>query len=250
MTTALIADDEPHLRAHLRELLAEVWPELRVVAECENGLQAAERIAALAPDVAFLDIKMPGLTGLEVAQGIEGTTRVVFVTAYDSYAVQAFERAAVDYLLKPTSAERLARAVARVQAALAQPRDDGALAALLAQLTQAQGATKPTPLRWIRASRGDTTYQIAVEEVLYFQSDDKYTLVITREGEHLIRTSLAELAQQLPPEQFWQVHRSTVVGVAHVASTRREGDRMTLHVKGHERPLAVSRAYQHLFKQM
>ena len=251
MTTALIADDEPHLRHHLREQLAQVWPQLSVVAECEHGLQAATAIATLSPDVAFLDIRMPGLGGLEVAQGIEGGTRVVFVTAHDEYAVQAFERAALDYLLKPVSAERLARTVARVQQALARPRDDGALAALLAELARSRTrAPTPTPLRWIRASRGDTTFQIPVDAVLYFHSDDKYTRVVTAEGEHLIRTPLTELMAGLDPGQFWQVHRSTVVHVPRIHSTRRDGDRLWLKLHGVARALPVSRAYQHLFRQM
>jgi DNA-binding LytR/AlgR family response regulator len=250
MTTALIADDEPHLRTHLLALLERTWPALRVVAECENGHEAADRIQSLAPDVAFLDIKMPGLTGLQVAQGIEVATRVVFVTAYDEFALQAFERAAVDYLLKPVTAERLAKTVARVQAALACPPAEGQLAALLAQLARG-AALKMAPLRWIRASRGAVIHQIAIDDVICFQADDKVTLVLTEQGEHVIRTPLSELLQALDGERFWQVHRSTVVNVERVASARRGGDgHMALTLRGLARPVPVSRAYQHLFKQM
>lgn len=252
MTTALIADDEPQLRAHLAALLRAAWPALDLVAECENGLDAAQRIAELAPDVAFLDIKMPGLTGLQVAEGIEGETRVVFVTAYDEYAVQAFDRAALDYLLKPVTAERLARTVERVQAGLAQPLAEGRLAQLLSQLSrQLPAPAAPAPLRWVRASRGDTIYQVAVDDVLCFRSDDKVTLVLTERGEFVIRTPLVELLRALDGERFWQVHRGVLVNVDRIASARRSADgRMSLTLHGLAQPVAVARAYQHLFKQM
>ncbi|MGL4233680.1 MAG: LytR/AlgR family response regulator transcription factor [Casimicrobium sp.] len=257
MTTAIIADDEPLLREHLRELLQKLWPELDIVALAANGNEAAKAIAEHAPDVAFLDIKMPGQTGIEVAQGIETNTRVVFVTAYDEFAVQAFEREAIDYVMKPANEARLAQTVARVRNALTQNENPPEIAALLKLLAQ-RGATnantteeKKVPLRWIRASRGDTTFQIAVDEVLFFQSDDKYTVVNTANGEHLIRMALAELLQSLDPDQFWQVHRGTVVNINCVASSKRDGDgRVTLNLRGWERPVAVSRAYSHLFKQM
>jgi len=258
MTTALIADDESLLREDRRDKLQALWPELDIVGEAENGLEAARLLAELTPDIAFLDIKMPGLTGLEVAQGIESDTRVVFVTAYDQYAVEAFEREAVDYLLKPVTRERLAQTVTRLKSALVQQTPPPEIAQILNLLTRAGGgapvagkASAPAPLRWIRASRGDTTYQIAVDEVLYFQSDDKYTIVYTANGEHVIRMPLAELVASLDAELFWQVHRGTVVNIRHVSSSKRDGDgRVTLNVKGVERPLNVSRAYQHLFKQM
>jgi DNA-binding LytR/AlgR family response regulator len=256
MTTALIADDEPLLREHLRDMLTELWPELDIVAVATNGNEAATLIEARAPDVAFLDIKMPGQTGIEVAQGIETKTRVVFVTAYDEFAVQAFEREAVDYLLKPVTAARLSQTIARVKAALAQSLPVPEIAALLNALSRTlpqntATANEKRTLRWIRASRGDTTFQIAVDEVLFFQSDDKYTVVNTASGEHLIRMALAELIDGLDPEQFWQVHRGTVVNVRCVQSSKRDGDgRVALNLRGWERPVAVSRAYQHLFKQM
>jgi len=248
MTTALIADDEPHLAAALQSQLAALWPELQIVALARNGIEAAERIAALQPDIAFLDIQMPGLTGLEVAQGIEGGTRVVFVTAYDEYAVQAFEQAAVDYVLKPLKSERLQRTIERLRR---DPTDaDTALLTALQRLmpTATAGAQR---LRWVRASSGELTHQIAIDDVLFFRADDKYTCVQTANAEHLIRTSIAELATQLDPEQFVQVHRSTIVNLAQLAGTRRdEASRLFLRLRGHASELPVSRAYVHLFRAM
>jgi DNA-binding LytR/AlgR family response regulator len=253
MTTALIADDEPHLAQALQALLRTLWPELQIVALARNGIEAAERIAALRPDLAFLDIQMPGLSGLEVAQGIEGDTRVVFVTAYDEYAVQAFEQEAIDYVLKPVKAERLQRTLERVRRAPAEPRVAGGDAHLLAALQRLLPAAVAAPerLRWVRASRGELTQQVAVDEVLYFHADDKYTCVQTAAAEYLIRTPIAELAAQLDPAQFWQVHRSTIVNLAHLEGTRRdEASRLFVRIKGQATELPVSRAYVHLFKAM
>jgi len=251
MTTVLIADDEPHLARALQTQLG-AWPELEVVAVARNGLEAAAQIAALQPDVAFLDIQMPGLTGLEVAQGIEGVTRVVFVTAYDAYAVQAFEQEAVDYLLKPVKAERLQQTMERVQRAMSAPSagSDAHMLAALRRLLPSP-AKGSGPLRWVRASSGDLTTQIPVEDVLYFHADDKYTCVQTADAEHLIRTPIVELAAQLDPAQFWQVHRSTIVNLLHLDGTRRdETSRLFVRIKGAARELSVSRAYVHLFKAM
>ncbi|OYU79379.1 MAG: DNA-binding response regulator [Burkholderiales bacterium PBB5] len=230
--TALIADDEPHLASYLRDQLQAVWPELQVLHAARHGLEAAERIAALQPDIAFLDIQMPGLTGLEVAQGIEGTTRVVFVTAYDEFAVQAFEHAALDYVLKPVTTERLRRTVQRLQAALPQPpADDERLAATLRRL---MGDSPGAPQR-----------------LLFFRADDKYTVVQTARAEHLIRAPIQELASQLDPQVFCQVHRSTLVNLAHLAGTRRdEASRLWLRMQGWDGELPVSRAYVHRFKPM
>ena len=258
MTTCLIADDEPHLARALAAELARLWPGLQIVHTARNGEEAAERIAALQPDVAFLDIQMPGLTGLEVAQGIEGRTRVVFVTAFDEYAVQAFEHEALDYVLKPIRAERLAATVQRVQKALAAPEAaaglDGAqlLAALQRLLPAASNPpAAPERLRWVRASQGELMHQVAVEDVLFFQADDKYTCVRTADRELLIRSPIAELVQQLDPADFVQAHRSTVVNLRHLAGTRRdEASRLFLRIKGHAQELPVSRAYVHLFKSM
>ena len=251
MTTALIADDEPHLARALAAELAALWPDLQLLPMARNGVEAAERIAALQPDLAFLDIQMPGLTGLEVAQGIEGATRVVFVTAYDEYAVRAFEQEVLDYVLKPVKTERLQRTIARVQRALSLPAaDDGALLAALRRLVPA-ATPAPERLRWVRASSGELTHQVALEEVLFFRADDKYTCVQTASAEHLIRTPIAELAAQLDPQQFVQVHRSTIINLEHLAGTRRdEASRLFLRLKGHAHELPVSRAYVHLFKAM
>jgi DNA-binding LytR/AlgR family response regulator len=251
VTTALIADDEPHLAAYLQGLLAKAWPELQVVAVAKNGIEAAERIAALRPDVAFLDIKMPGLTGLDVAQGIEGATRVVFVTAFDEFAVAAFEQQALDYVLKPVKAERLARTVERLKAAAGTPDEDARLATALQRLLAAPQAPSATPLRHVRASQGDLVHQIDVAEVLYFHADDKYTCVRTAAGEHLIRTTITELAALLDPARFQQIHRSTIVNLDHLAGTRRdELSRLFVRVRGRGEELPVSRAYVHLFKAM
>ncbi len=250
--TALIADDEEHLRAYLRAKLARLWPELRIVAEAANGLEAAELIARLAPSVAFLDIRMPGLSGLEVAQGIETDTRLVFVTAYDEFALDAFERAAVDYLVKPVTDERLARTIERLRKAFQEAAPPPELAQLLQQLTRGQPRAEGAgPLRWVRASRGNTTSHVPIQDVLYFQSDDKYVVVHTREGEHLIRTPLQELIDGLDPEVFWQVHRSTIVNMEYVAGTRRDdAGRLFVRMRDSDAELPVSRAYVHRFRQM
>jgi DNA-binding LytR/AlgR family response regulator len=256
MTTALIADDEPHLALYLKDQLKKLWPELEVVHIAKNGIEAAEKITQLQPDLAFLDIQMPGLTGLQVAQGIEGATRVVFVTAYDEFAVQAFDQAALDYLLKPLKTERLQLALDRVKAALAAgrgtapPEADAAMAQALQRLLGTTSVTAAR-LRYVRAAQGDLTHQIPVEDVLYFQADDKYTVVQTERGEHLLRTPIIDLVAQLDPDQFWQVHRSTLINLKFLAGTRRdETSRLFLRIKGHARELPVSRAYVHLFKAM
>jgi DNA-binding LytR/AlgR family response regulator len=255
MTRALIADDELHLAQYLKQQLQQLWPELEIVFVAKNGLEAAEKIAELQPELAFLDIQMPGLSGLEVAQGIEGATQVVFVTAFDEYAVQAFEQAALDYLLKPLKTERLARTLERVKASLASTTSsppDPALAETLQRLLYRPDAVPVLPrLRFIRAGQGELMHQIALDEVLFFEADDKYTVVQTAAGEHLIRTPIIELAAQLDPELFWQVHRSTLINLTHLAGTRRDdASRLFVRIKGHGRELPVSRAYVHLFKSM
>lgn len=259
---ALIADDEPHLARALQAELAALWPELQVVHLARHGNEAAERIAALQPELAFLDIRMPGLSGLEVAQGIEGPTRVVFVTAYDEHAVQAFETEAVDYVLKPVSRERLQRTVERIRRVLTAPgeaaagttpeNDGGDDTRLLAALQRLLPAPVPgRRLRWVRASVGELTHQIDVRDVLFFRADDKYTCVQTAQAEYLIRTSIAELAASLDPDNFVQVHRSTIVNLEHLAGTRRdEASRLFLRLRGHAGELPVSRAYVHRFRAM
>ena len=247
--TALIADDEPHLAQYLKAQLAQAWPALRIVRTAANGIEAAEAITALEPDFAFLDIQMPGLTGLEVAQGIEGATRVVFVTAYDPYAVDAFDARAIDYLLKPLKADRLAACIERLRKAPAV--DDTALAETLKRLLP--GVAAPARLRYIRAAQGELMHQVPVDDVLFFHADDKYTIVQTATAEHLIRTPIVELAGQLDPDRFWQVHRSTIISLDHLAGTRRdEQSRLFVRMRGPQgvRELPVSRAYVHLFKAM
>lgn len=255
MTRALIADDEPHLALYLKEQLELLWPELEIVHVARNGVEAAARIEEMEPDLAFLDIQMPGLSGLEVAQGIEGDTRVVFVTAFDTYAVQAFEHCALDYLLKPLKTERLVQMIERVKAMLAlqqagrAAQPDARLSDAISQLTREPAA--PSHLRFVRAGQGEYVHQIAVSEVLFFHADDKYTVVQTAGAEYLIRTPITELAEQLDPELFWQVHRSTLVNLDSLAGTRRDDNsRLFLRIKGHARELRVSRAYVHLFRAM
>ncbi|MES3021102.1 MAG: LytTR family DNA-binding domain-containing protein [Pseudomonadota bacterium] len=251
MTSALIADDEPHLAQHLKEQLMQLWPELKIVFVAKNGIEAAAKIAELQPDLAFLDIQMPGLTGLEVAQEIEGPTRVVFVTAYDEYAVQAFDHAALDYLLKPLKNERLARTLERVKVALAAPQVPDAMLAQALQRLLGAPAPAPERLRYVRAAQGALTHQVAVADIMFFHADDKYTVVKTAAGEHLIRTPIAELANQLDPGQFWQVHRSTLINLDFLAGTRRdETSRLFVRLSGHDAELPVSRAFVHLFKAM
>jgi len=249
-TTALIADDEPHLSEHLRARLGALWPELVVLPLAANGLDALRALEEDEPAIAFLDIRMPGLTGLEVARRAGSRTHVVFVTAYDQYAADAFDHDAVDYLLKPVTDDRLARTVERLKRKLAAEEKPPALDDILARINRVLPAAGGR-LRWIRASKGEVVQQIAVEDVLYFQASDKYTCVITREGESLIRTALAELVPQLDGDLFWQIHRSTVVNMSAVASTRRDlGGRVFVKLKDGKTELAVSRAYAPLFKQM
>lgn len=250
MTRALIADDEPHLALYLRDQLLALWPELNIIHVARNGVDAAARIAELEPEIAFLDIQMPGLSGLEVAQGIEGHTRVVFVTAFDEFALQAFEHAALDYVLKPVSTDRLARTVARLRCASTTPPPEAAMAQVLQQLMAT--ATLPGPrLRYILASQGERSHHLDVANVRFFQADDKYTVVASVDGEFLIRTPITELAAQLDPQQFRQVHRSTLVNLAWLEGTRRdEASRLWLRMRGHASELPVSRAFVHLFKAM
>jgi len=231
-----------------------VWPELRVVAHAANGLDALRLIDEQAPDVAFLDIRMPGLTGLDVAARLAAGPRpphIVFVTAYDQYAVEAFEQSAVDYLLKPASLERLEKTVAKLRARTAAA-PAATLQALLAQL----GAAAPTPaaaapLQWIRASHGEETRLIPIDEVVYFQSNDKYTSVFLADGESLIRTPISKLREQLDEQQFWQIHRSVIVAARHVAGTRQDfRGRLMVQLKGRPEQLVVSRNYVDLFRQM
>jgi DNA-binding LytR/AlgR family response regulator len=255
--TALIADDEPLLRRALTRLLAQAWPELDVVAQARNGREAVELFEALQPDICFLDVHMPGLSGVEAARRIGQRAHLVFVTAFDQYAVQAFEQRALDYLVKPLEAARLADTVERLQARLraAQPLPDAA--ALLEQLAaHLDKEAAPAPLRWIHASVGQALRVIPVDDIDFLRSDDKYTLVACRgdagnPGEALVRTPLKDLVEQLDPGQFMQVHRSVVVNrraISHV--TRGLNETANIHLKGRDEVLPVSRSYLHLFRQM
>lgn len=255
----LIADDEPHLLAHLKARLAAGWPELQVVAEAANGPEALRLAEETYPDVAFLDIRMPGLSGLEVAARLAETRpacRVVFVTAYEEHAVEAFEQAAVDYLLKPVNEARLAKAVERLRATAPRSEATGANGglsrAMLEELRRlVGGATATERLRWVRASVGQSVKMIPVDDVCYFQAADKYTAVFTREGEHLIRTPLKDLLAELDPDRFRQVHRGTVVNMAQIVSARHDAlGRVSLTLRDRPEALPVSRTYAHLFRQM
>ena len=247
--TAVIADDEPLLRANLRTRLAKLWPELAIVHEMENGRGVDEVIAEHDPDLFFLDIHMPGVNGLEAARAIAGRAHVVFVTAYDKYAVEAFERGAVDYVLKPFNEERLNLTCERLRERL--EGKPPSMDALVEQLAGRLGVKAVEHLRWIKASVGSNVRLIPVEEVLFFQSDEKYTRVVTGEAEVLIRKPIKELLDELDPAKFWQIHRATIVNVDHIASVRRGiKDQAEIALRDHRETLVVSRAFTHLFKQM
>jgi DNA-binding LytR/AlgR family response regulator len=254
--TALIADDEPLLRSTLTRLLGEAWPELEVVAEARNGREAIEMFEAMRPQVCFLDVHMPGLTGVDAARAIGRRAHLVFVTAYDQYAVQAFEHGALDYLVKPVERTRLAETISRVQERLRAVEPVANVEALLEQLAARLRRDKsPAPLRWVHASVGQALRIIPVEEIDFLRSDEKYTLVAWRDAgkasEALIRTPLKELAEQLDAEEFMQVHRSVVVSrraISHV--TRGPNETANIHLKGRDEVLPVSRSYLHLFRQM
>jgi DNA-binding LytR/AlgR family response regulator len=245
--TALIAEDESVLRAELRQHLSALWPALRIVAEAANGFEALQALDRHAPRIAFLDIEMPGLTGLDVARQTQGRWHVVFITAYDAHAVAAFDQGVVDYVLKPYDEARLAMAVRRVQ-----QRIDSApapLGDLLRELARAAPARQH--LRWINASVGQEVRLITVEEVCYFQADMKYTRVVTADGESFIRRSLKELAEELDPACFWTIHRSTIVNANAIAGVSRDfRGRVSVQLKSRREKLAVSEAHEHLFRQM
>jgi DNA-binding LytR/AlgR family response regulator len=261
--SALIAEDEPVLAQALRQALGRLWPALQIVASVGNGVAAVEQTLALQPDVLFLDIRMPGRSGLEAAELLaedwpdgQAFPLVVFVTAYDDYALQAFDQAAADYVLKPVSDARLAKTVARLQARLAQPAARGdALEQVLGQLRALTPAPAPagsaTRLTVLRAAVGNQVRLIRVGDVIYFEATDKYVNVVTADSESLIRMSLRELLDQLDPAQFWQIHRGTVVAIDHVsAAVRDDSGRLRLTLRGRSETLPVSRVFAHLFKQM
>ncbi|GLR13481.1 DNA-binding response regulator [Chitinimonas prasina] len=256
MLRCVIAEDEPLLRQALQVLLSETWPSAQIVALCEEGGEALEAISALQPEVALLDIRMPGLTGLEVAAAaaeVSPATQVVFITAYDQYAIDAFERGAVDYLLKPVSRERLASTMHRLQTrAAAGAIDHATLVQLLGQLNQRKPATpEPAPLVWLTASAGKETRLILVEDVVYFQSDNKYTVVMTAEGEALLRKPLKELLPLLDTNLFKQIHRATIVNLKAIASiSRDDSGKGAIKLKQRPELLSISQPFMALFKTM
>jgi DNA-binding LytR/AlgR family response regulator len=244
---ALIAEDEPHLADDLARRLARLWPQLEIVALVRDGIAARQALLEQAPDIAFLDISMPGLSGLQAAKSAPPGCRVVFVTAHDEHAVAAFEQAAADYLLKPVSDARLEKCLARLKQAMPARADD--LLARLQGLLAASG--KPEPLRWLRAQVGQDVRLIAVEDVCYFQASDKYTRLLTRDGEFLLRTALKDLAAQLDPALFWRVHRGTLVNARQIKAAKRDLlGRLAITLRDRPETLAVSRGYAHLFRQM
>ena len=249
---ALIAEDEDLPRAELRRMLTQAWPELELVAECEDGPAAIEALEALKPDIAFLDIRMPGRSGLDVARAASGRCHIVFTTAYDSHAVAAFEAGAVDYLLKPLSAERLLQAVARLKDRLAAGQQAASLEPLVQRLAaQLQTGGPAQRLRWVSASVGETIKLFSIDEVLFFQSDEKYTRVVTAKDEAHIRKPLKEITDGLDPDDFWQVHRGVVVRATAIDKAQRdELGRITLHLKQLPEKLAVSQAWAWRFKPM
>ena len=244
---AIIADDEPNLADDLRRRVARLWPELTIVAVLHDGIAAQQAMTTQQPDIAFLDIHMPGMSGLDVARSAPPTCRVVFVTAYDEHAIAAFDQAAADYLLKPVSDERLACCIERLRQHISMD-----YSALLAQLnTLLQTNTKPAPLRWLRAQQGQNVRLLPVAEVCYFKSDEKYTSVFTRDTEFLLRTPLKELLEQLNPAEFWQVHRGTIVNVNQIVAAQHDNTgKVTLRLRDRTEVLPVSRSYAHLFRQM
>jgi len=247
--TALIAEDELPQRRELRALLAELWPELDVVAECEDGLAALQALEQHRPQVAFLDIRMPGISGLEVARAAGDHCQVIFVTAYEEYALRAFDEGAVDYLQKPVARERLRRAVERTRARLGSGAQVD-MAALI-DLVQSRLAPGGKSIKWITASVGNTLKMFSIDEVLFFQAQDKYTRVATAESEGHIRTPLKELVTALDSETFWQVHRSVIVRVGAIRTVEKEEDgKLRLTVRGHAEVLPVSSAFQCRFRGM
>ena len=245
--TAVIADDEEHLRDYLCRRLAAVWPDLEIVAQAANGREALAAINEFDPDIAFLDIRMPGLSGLDVAAQLETDTRVVFITAYDQYAIEAFDRAAVDYLLKPVDDERLSRTVMRLKDSLAGDPGAAAVREAIAHLT----GSEPRYLNWIKVGQSGETRIVPVDEIAFFKAEHKYTTVATAGGSMLIRRSIRELEDELDPAVFWRVHRSTLVNVRFVEVARRDlRGRFTLTLRGIPETLRVSDTYAHLFRQM
>jgi DNA-binding LytR/AlgR family response regulator len=263
--TALIADDEAPMREQLKTRLEQVWPELEIVAEASNGIAAIEQAEIHKPDIIFLDIRMPGKSGIEAAKQLSQQAQVVFVTAYDEYAIEAFKQGAMDYLLKPVDADRLRTTCERLQqrldktnsatntqaSALPDTSKAEQIETMLKKIMQHSQGGKHDYLRWIQASVGTSLRMISTKEVLFFRSDEKYTRVQTEHAEFLIRKSLKELEDELDPDEFWRIHRSTLVRVDAIGEVTRDfRGRQLIQLKGHPEKLEVSRNHGHLFQQM
>ena len=250
--TAVVVDDERLMRDQIIGRLKEAWPELSIVGEASNGREAVDMVRSEEPDIVFLDINMPGMDGIEAARALAGQVHVVFVTAHDQYAISAFEQGAVDYLLKPPEPERVALTCQRLRERLRQAPDP--MNDLLAQLSQRLGAGGAKPreyMRWVQASVGANIRMIPTSDILFFRAEDKYTRVQTQRFEALIRKPIKELIDELDPDEFWQIHRSTVVRVDAIEQVSRNlRGRQVVHVKGSDHKLEVSRSFNHLFKQM
>lgn len=254
---AILADDERLMRDQLRARLREAWSELELVGEARNGNEAVAMVAELRPDLAFLDIRMPGQSGLEVARAINGCCHIVFVTAYEAHAIEAFEQGAIDYLLKPVDAARLAVTATRLKQRLADGSDDTpaqAMARIETMLSQLSGHApqrQATPyLRWIQAGLGGQLHLYPVDEVIYLQAQDKYTVVVTATEETLVRKPIRDFAEALDPEVFWQIHRATIVNCRHIAAFKREDEHAEVTLRGRKEKLEVSRSYSSRFRQM
>jgi len=244
-SSAIIVDDEPHLVDYLAGKLKELWPELEIVGTALNGRSAVSLAHEVKPDIAFLDIHMPGLSGLQVAEALPADTRIVFVTAFDEYAVDAFQRSAIDYLLKPVSDARLMQTIDRLRAARRQDRSD------LFNLIKDMSLEPKSYLQWIRAGLEDTTQLVPVQDVVYFKADLKYTEIFTRDGQYIVRRSIKELESQLDPNQFWRIHRGVIVRVEQIAMAKRDfRGRYTITLRDHPDVLRASQSYGYLFKHM
>jgi DNA-binding LytR/AlgR family response regulator len=251
MTTAIIADDEDLPRKELRRMLNKVWPELEILAECEHGAEALEAIHQEEPDIAFLDIRMPGMTGLDVAHAVKGRCHAVFTTAYDSHALDAFAAGAVDYLLKPVSEIRLQEAVTRLKERIASKQPVADVSQLMSELDKRLKNTTAERIRWISASVGDTIKMFPVEKILFFSSDEKYTRVVCADDEAHVRKPLKEIMDGLDPDIFWQVHRGIVVRADAITRAHRdELGKYTVELRGLQEKLKVSQAYAWRFKPM
>ncbi|MFG6461372.1 LytR/AlgR family response regulator transcription factor [Roseateles sp. DXS20W] len=249
MPTAVLIEDEALPRADLREQLGRLWPELDIVGEAEDGLQGLALVNARRPDIAFVDIRLPGMSGIELAQAIGRQVHLVFVTALDEHALKAFEQGAVDYLLKPLQPARLAQTVQRLQQRLVLAPPD--LSGLLRSLQAGATAGPAQPLRWLQVGQGEQLRLITVGDVLYFRAETKYTQVVTATGSWWVRLSLKDLGAQLDGDQFWQVHRNAIVNLAHIDWVERNAlGHMSIHLKHHAQTLSVSQSFQARFRQM